>query len=138
MTEIIVALIGVLGAIAVAWITVKHSGSKKSQNNNATNDVIHGDKIIGDVVGRDKNEIHEHNYVEATKAENKTTVTYYFEMIFTFVFTFFVAAIVLGLFGALIGKALGGQNVGIAVGGMLAFIAGIANAGGVKRTKNLS
>lgn len=56
--EILIAIIGAAGVIVAAWITVKYRGRSNEKSEHASYDIVGGDKVAGDVVGRDKNESH--------------------------------------------------------------------------------
>lgn len=138
--EIIVAIIGALGVIVAAWITVKSKGRKKDRSERVTHEVVHGDKVGGDVVGRDKVESHEHVHVEGSEGERKNAFVYLLEKILAFILTVAIAGLVFGGIGAVVGSAIGkeeGTAIGAVVGGVIALIAGIVNAGSVKRTKGI-
>ncbi len=137
MTDITVAVIGAMGVIVAAWITVKSKGRKKGRSEHLTREVVHGDKVGGDVVGRDKIESHEHIHVERSGGERKNALVYFLEKMFAFIFTVAIAGLVFGGIGAAIGSTVDGEEIGAVIGGVMALIAGIVNAGSVKRTKGL-
>ncbi len=130
--EIVIAIIGAVGVVIAAWVGTKIHRRNNKQEEHVTTDVVGGDKVGGDKVGRDKVESHEHVYLGNSKAERKNGFVYFMEKLFTFAFTF---AITGAIFGG-IGMAAG-QEVGGIIGLVLAFIAGVVNAGNVKHTKGL-
>lgn len=131
-SEIIIAIIGAIGVIVAAWISTKVRRKNKASAQQVTKNVVGGDQIGGDKVGRDKVESHEHIHVKGSEPERKSAMIYWLEKVFTFVFTCLIAG---ALFGG-IGYAIG-QETGAIIGGVLALIAGLVNAGSVKRTKGI-
>ena len=101
--------------------------------------------IRGDVVGHDKIEQHDHLHLgDAGPREEKSGCVFWIERATVFVFTLFVASIVLGVFmgggGALIAGLLSqGEDAGTGaiIGGVLAALVAIgisiANAANVSR-----
>ncbi len=130
--EIVIAIIGAVGVVVAAWITTRARRKNKSNNQQVTNNVVGGDQLVGDKVGRDKVESHEHIHIKGSERERKSAMIYWLEKVFTFVFTCLVAG---ALFGG-IGYAIG-QEAGAMIGGVLALLAGLVNAGSVKRTKGI-
>ena len=130
--EIIAAIIGAIGVIVAAWITVKYRGSKNDKDKEGTDDVVNGDKIVGDVISGNKIESHGHINVAATKPEKKSSFVYGLEVLLTFLFTCALAGGAFGVAGFAIG-----QEVGAVIGGTVGFIAGVVNAGSVKRIKGI-
>jgi hypothetical protein len=129
---VIIAIIGAIGMIVAAFIGTRIRRRSREGSEQSTHDVVGRDKVGGDVVGGDKVEAHEHYHVGHTAAEQKSGFVYVMEKFFVFVFT----AAGFGLFFGLIGMALA-QEVGLGIGIVLGLIAGIVNAGSVKRTKGI-
>jgi flagellar basal body-associated protein FliL len=128
--EIIVAIIGAIAAIATTWITVRYKAKKGQENNKSNQENVHGNNVIGDVVAGDKSESHVH--IQGREVEKKSRFVYIIQILFTFIFTSAVAGALFGWIGYLIA-----QETGAVIGGVLAFFAGIVNAGSIKRTKGL-
>lgn len=128
--DIIIAIIGAVGAIIVAWITVSYKTKKSHKDNPSSQDNISGNKVAGDVVEGDKAESHVH--IEGGEPEKKNKIVYLIEVLFVFVFTGAVSGAIFGSIGFLIA-----QEVGAIIGGVLGIIPGFVNAGSIKRTKGI-
>jgi len=126
-SDILVALIGMFGVVVAAWIGSR-ARSKRRQSLPAQTVSVGRDNVGGDVVGRDKLEVH----VREEPKERKSALVYVLEKLFSFVFAAGVAG---ALFGG-IGYAVG-QEAGAMVGVVLGLIIGIVSAGNVKRTKGI-
>ena len=129
---VLVAIIGALGVVLAAWIGTKVRRGRKEHSEQVQKEIVGRDKIGGDVVGRDKVEVHEHVHLEDSEAEQKSVFVYFLEKLFAFVFTFAIAGLIFGGIGFAVGQEVGGI-----IGLVLALIASIVNAGNVKRTKGI-
>lgn len=140
MIEIIVAIIGALGVIGAAWITIRRRGEKNDKGEHVEGDFVAGDKVAGDVVGRDKIESHDHVHLEGTQREKKNSVVYFLEKAFTFIITSILVGGFFGVVGYIVGRQVGGEDaagVGAVIGGLVGIVAGFVNAGNIKRTKGI-
>lgn len=135
--EVLVAIIGGIAMVLTAWITTRARKDGKTQPEKPPVEIVGRDKIGGDSVGRDKFESHENLYLGDMK-ERKSLFAYIIEKFFVFVFTAAISGVIFGGIGALVSQGLAEDpEPGIAIGIVIALIAGFVNAANVKRTKGL-